>query len=58
MAALGCFLLLLCPMAGAVVGAWLAGTQGMTIGAIIGLLVAIVACVVPGVALHKARQRQ
>ncbi|WP_279350912.1 hypothetical protein [Erythrobacter litoralis] len=57
MAALGCFLLLLCPMVGAIVGAWLAGTHGMTIGAVAGLLVAVVACVVPGVALLKARRR-
>ncbi len=57
MAALGCVLLLVLPLIGAVAGAWLGGTEGMTIGAVSGLLIAVALCAVPTVALRKARHR-
>ncbi len=57
MAALGCVLLLVFPMIGAIAGAWLGGTDGMTIGVLAGFLIALGACAVPGIALRKARRR-
>lgn len=57
MAALGCILLLVFPMIGAVLGVWLGGPDGMAIGAAAGFLIALAACAVPGIALRKARRR-
>lgn len=57
MAALGCFLLLILPLLGLVVGGWLAGREGMIWGAGIGFGVALAISGVSGHALVKARRR-
>ncbi|WP_199698810.1 hypothetical protein [Aurantiacibacter zhengii] len=57
MAALGCFLLLIFPILGLVIGGWLAGREGMIWGAGIGLVVALGVSGVMGYALVKARRK-
>jgi uncharacterized protein HemY len=56
MAALGCFLLLVLPIVGLILGGWLAGQQGMIVGAGTGLAIAVAVTSVMGFALVKARR--
>lgn len=57
MAALGCFLLLILPLAGLMLGGWLAGPEGMIWGAAIGFAVALIVTGIMGYALVRARRR-
>ncbi|WP_162925253.1 hypothetical protein [Aurantiacibacter odishensis] len=57
MAALGCILLLVLPIAGLTIGGWLAGSAGMIWGAGIGFTIALAICGVAGGALVKAGKR-
>ncbi len=57
MAALGCFLFLILPMLGLLVGGWLAGREGMVWGAGIGFAVALGITGAMGHALVKARRK-
>jgi len=57
MAALGCILLLVLPLAGLTIGGWLAGPTGMIWGAGIGFAIALAICGVAGGALVKAGRR-
>ncbi|MFB0612116.1 hypothetical protein [Aurantiacibacter poecillastricola] len=57
MAALGCFLLLALPLAGLMLGGWLAGPDGMIVGAGIGFAIALVVTAISGRALLQARRR-
>ncbi|MGB3797156.1 MAG: hypothetical protein WA957_12720 [Alteraurantiacibacter sp.] len=56
MAALGCFLLLILPLAGLLLGGWLAGTDGMIWGAGAGFAVALAITGMMTYALVKARR--
>lgn len=58
MAALGCFLLLVLPLAGLVIGGWLGGPPGMAWGAGIGFALALAISGVAGGALVKAGRRR
>jgi len=57
MAALGCFLLLVLPLAGLVIGGMVAGREGMLWGAGAGLAIALAMCAIAGGALVKAGRR-
>ena len=57
MVALGCFLLLVLPLAGLVIGGWLAGPEGMIWGAGTGLAIALGVSGVMGYSLVKAGRR-
>ncbi|GAA5055824.1 hypothetical protein GCM10023208_20020 [Erythrobacter westpacificensis] len=57
MAALGCFLLLILPMLGLVIGGWLAGREGMIWGAGIGFALAMCVSGIMGHALVLARRK-
>ncbi len=57
MAALGCFLLLILPLLGLLLGGLLAGPDGMIWGAGAGLAVALSIIGVTGYGLVKARRR-
>lgn len=57
MAALGCFLLLILPLLGVVVGGWIGGRDGMIWGAATGLAVALGVTGAMGYALVKANDR-
>ncbi|WP_338241851.1 hypothetical protein [Aurantiacibacter hainanensis] len=58
MAAVGCFALLVLPLAGMMLGGWLAGPEGMIVGAGIGLAVALAITGIAGGALVKAGRRR
>ena len=57
MFAVGCLCLVVFPLAGLVIGLWLAGTQGAIAGAVAGLVIAVAICAVPAYALIKASRR-
>jgi hypothetical protein len=52
--AVGCLLLIVLPLAGLLGGGFFFGPEGATWGAVIGFVVAVVACAVPAFALVKA----
>ena len=57
MPALGCFLLLILPLAGLVIGGMVAGREGLLWGAGIGFALALACTGVMGRALVQARRR-
>jgi hypothetical protein len=58
MIALGCVVLLVFPLIGVLLGAWLGGNEAMLIGGVAGLILAIAACAVPVFALLRAGRRR
>jgi hypothetical protein len=57
MFALGCLFLIVLPLMGLFIGGAIAGLHGATWGAVIGLVIAVVTCVLPAYALVKASRR-
>jgi uncharacterized membrane protein YhaH (DUF805 family) len=58
MLAAGCLSLVVLPIFGLVAGGYIAGATGAGWGAVVGLVLAVVTCVVPVLALAKAGRRR